>query len=373
MRVWFVLVAAVLLAGCAGQAPTTSPAATLRKPTVPEMTSLDLHAVRLNVSVPSGQPTSVVALGVTEDMWVRPFVGAFGGTTPVQAADSWVLCPWVEPVGLPEDVLYKLFPYWLDGDHLTPAIAVQIGPWLRASEGAGCAKWVTRLDGRAEIFADEPRAGTLVVIVATRPEKPLPFDARAMHTPEFHLRIGIARELCPGQEAQTAPETSRLCPPDAEVPALPLQAAGLTTFAMHDTSTGPCDGCGFEVEENLATVPVPPPAGPVYSGTARATSTVPLDGGMILAGAAYTELGRVAVTLGDGAEALHGACGDRNDGLVLILSAHDRPVTVDVTAEVTGLYWGAFLWDIPVHLDQLGWTVEPQVSTWNYAGEACAS
>ncbi len=352
------LASVLFLAGCG------SPATTRDDPAASEPANsldVDLHEYLLNITMPEGQPTMLVALNVTKDMWVRPFAGM----GMMQATDPtfWVLCPWVRSFGLRPDVHYGHFPFWLDQSTLTAATHSQ--DWQDGwgdADGGHCAALTHTYGRRAAIASDQPFDGTLVLILAARPDRmTFPRVETADAVPEFHLVVGIARAACPTDAAA-------LCPPSKEVRADPLVRAGMLVDAHYNTQGPACDRCGFDIRDNTTRVETTPQAGGAFSvGTLSASRTGDIANGFTIARADSNGPTEVELQLFGEGTPIRASCTGDLYGYVWILASHQTALTMLANFDMKATpFWGIAMKQIPIDLAALGWTFSPTIQIETY-------
>lgn len=387
VRGWVLLTWACLaFAGCA--APTANQEGGrdgAEDADLPDTLAIDLRDSLLDITMPEGQPTMLVALNVTKDMWVRPRLGTGAGADPIAApigehAEYWVLCPWARSFGLPDGHWYHGVPFWLEDATLTLASErIPLPPGtdgLRDDSGGVCLTKAYGPDRWSAVAADEPRDGVLVLLLAVNgiPER-FPREEPAAPTPEWRLLVGIASEACPASTDGAAP----FCPPTPETRAQPLARAGLALYAGADLDCPePCVG-----DEEDDTPPCPEACGfTVEDGRMRAAN-VPLTGRVELSrvtdtarGLAYALASAASApfqaSLRAGSTEASGACDTPVDNqAVQILLAHDEPAELRMSVDFAKpnlVGFGAFLVEIPLDLAHIGLSFAPSgEGTW-FAG-----
>lgn len=246
----------LLIAGCAAPTAPRDDAGGADA-ALPSSVDVDLHAYVLNITMPEGQPTMLVTMNVTKDMWVRPFAGGYGlgSSAPAENPAYWILCPWVKSYGLPNDVHYHVLPFWLQGRTLDLAVSfVRNFADTTAAEGLGpgndgrCATYEST-DRPLSIAADEPLDGKLVLLLTAKPDEEYQTSGvQGDQIPAFSIVTGIARATC--SDDATSSQSMRRCPPDQEQEVEPTLRGGVPVYSFHNAlERKPCDDCGFVISD----------------------------------------------------------------------------------------------------------------------------
>lgn len=351
MRVMHVcLVGALALAGC------VTPAATPRAEDLPSAlpgVEIDLQQALLAVPIDPAEPTLVVALRITRDMWIRPHTtGPTGEGIPVEQADHWVLCPWMRTSGLPEGSRYLVVPFWLEGSVLRPAMRLLVHA-RDADADATSGTCATRIDTiptteatasshldvrDVAITAVDPFDATLVLIVspAIAPQDP------------GELLVGVAVEKCPDSEVEP-------CPPGSSLAARAVQQArGSSWAACGRGAEFERFGCvGFDVQEAL------PPVAGAQAGRVVLSNTSLTEVALRIGSATLIGVGenRLAYIQEDGQRGA--ACQTRGFSLGRMMrvgaGATDFVVSFDLAAGASVLAQAV---EIPLDVRAVGWTIE---------------
>ncbi|MGQ0534478.1 MAG: hypothetical protein ACT4PT_00190 [Methanobacteriota archaeon] len=368
------------LAGCIrGTDERGTPDAGDEVAALPNSLDVDLHETLLSITFPVGQPTALVLLNVTKEMWVRPSVSNPAGSpseVPLRSEAYWVLCPWVQSFGLEDENEYWLRFFWVEGDRLEWAHYMG-ATGGRDGDGGHCATWVedpypgappgSFLDARqVSIAAAEPFDGTLAVLVvaragaltasgtgaAERSDGDAPVDA-----PEFRVLLGIAREAC-------ADDAGDLCPPSGQRSASPLLRAGPSVFgacAWYSIDAAPCRA--FERRS-------PPLDAPLSVGGWSAARGSLLQGGLVSAFARHhgpAEFKLYSETV-EGPRTISCVTGDAA-GWAGILAPTEGPTRFHVAMNSTGWGWAISLFEIPIDFHEAGFDLEPLMPRNTIEGE----
>lgn len=363
----------LLLAGCAAPAFPPDDAASGHDARLPSSLDVDLHEHVLNITMPEGQPTMLVALNVTEESWVRPHLGAPapGGYRKVSAtADTyWALCPWVKSTGLADGFHYVVLPFWLESSSLVAAAPFLPMWWSRDADGGACVSGTSWNNQDAAISADAPHAGTLVLLIAVAPDETA--GAQAGDPPPFEFTVGLGTRVCPDDD-------TAWCPPDAAVPAEPIARASLGLAAVWDTYEGSeaCDECGFQIEDARTRVGTA-----LEVGSLRLTREGSVERGvtMALAGSALRPgggpPGRSALTarLSSDEILIESTCADdQGNHAIAFVAPHRYPISFTAEYDLLGSRgFRAETLEIPVDVTALGWVVQRYAGlAWGATGQA---
>lgn len=359
------LLIVLLLAGCAAPAATRGDDAPGAGASRPSSLDVDLHEHVVNIPMPEGQPTMLVALNVTKDMWVRPNVGEslFGTNTPAEDLRFWYLCLWTRSSGLAQGVAgYVAFAFWLDEGRLVTATQAQPRAGMAGygeqevltdDSGGRCYDATESMNRGKAIAAEAPREGTLVVAFGARPDAIGAWDPPAS-SPSFQVELGIGRRC---DDAGS----SYFCAPASSIAAEPLLRGPVASQGTYDTFWDPaaeCDGCGFEVEDDGGTL------GPVRKGALTATRVSPVPIGIsIVSGSVGAGSGGalVAATMVLGVdvdgERTEGVCEHPPGGGLEVVAFHERALEIDARFEETGGASATITTlTMPLDIRALGWT-----------------
>lgn len=340
MRVSMALAAfALTVAGCT--VPPATPSGPVLPPAAP-----DLRTSVLQVDLQPGQPTALVLLDITPELWVRALLRS--SNLPAVGTDDryWALCPWVRSEGL-TDAAWTAFAFWVEGGKLQPV--GNLGTSSGDTEAGSCLGSMQSDTRIVAIDADAPRSGTLAVLVtadrAAAAPPPKPVGA-------YRLFVGVASTPChrPYEvEGQAVKEDARYCPPEQSTPAEPVvrAAAPHRSAFINIPGSPPCE-CGFT------------PSGQQVAGVGRLGLARTTEG----AGLTWVALGfgtsRAEASLaGPGGEARI-ACQDRaGNAWARLLLDHDAPASFTATFDSIGRGISAHMLEIPVDLEAAGLALEP--------------
>lgn len=357
-------VLALLLSGCLA----TGPATDAEPPSPPAVTSLDvdLHEYLLNITMPEGQPTMLVQLNVTKDMWVRPIEGAACSIDGVcktwledlptwpASAPFWTLCPWVRSVGLPDGWVYRAFAFWENTSVLRPAARAWADRAWTDADGGHCATGVTRNLPYGTIASELPRNGRLVLLLAAVPaaSSPVSADEGTWVNPSFHFMVGVARKRC-----QT--ESGWFCPPAAQQEAVPLLRGGVPVATMRDVGQT-CVDCGFIIRDNRT-----PSGAPVLGSVTIGRTGIVGPGVSVARVLAFANAGPASPTGGratlemkleEGARRAEATCENTGTQMVLaLLAGHTTHPRFSATLDGVGP-WEYRVWmlEMPLDADSIG-------------------
>lgn len=375
----------LLLAGCA--APTPDIPAIDVEERVKDFDA-DLHHALLHITLNDGEGTALIALNITKDMWVRPFVGTHrtdeGERLPVRSEDYWVLCPWVMSRGLPDGLHYLTYPFWDEPEGLVPARGIlRVTPEntdiRRDADGGKCVAPVQAPARITAIAADNPRDGTLLLLIMVR-ENAVTVPTQA-EVPTFALRVGIATRPCSADPS--APEATVLCPPTGELPAEPSLRAAPPLFAAATFGCPPCKTlyansphlwdsdcprCGFTVRDDRARMGAASSPGQV-----KLNRTGDIGRGLTFVSAnADASTFRLDVTSGT----INAKAGCRADEgpenhVATIGIMHKEPARVVATMDLAGpVVHSVFMHEIPIDLTLIGRSMSPIAGASYYPGSA---
>ncbi len=341
------LILSLILAGCAVPAATRDDEGT---PPIASAADVDLHDYVLNITMPEGQPTMLVTLDVSPDMWVRPFIGAptplgYRNTPATQQPTYWVLCPWVASEGVADGALTVTFAFWLDAERLVPAGALA---YANDDEGGGRCAGSVFYDTRVmSIATNEPFAGSLALLV-TMENGVTTFPRPANEPPSAPVRlsVGIATKPCDRDFG------SYYCPPDEAVAVEPLLRGGMPLDAYHTDST-PCNGCGYQIDDRRD----------LGAGNVHVTRTGEVTQGLTFVYASYGTNAVVAQLTTDG-EVTNLSCSDvAGNSWLHFLASHNTPAELQLDFDIRGIRpAGSFdvdMIEIPIDLRVTGFTLEP--------------
>ncbi len=366
----------ILLAGCVAPAATPDDASDAA-PALPNSLEVDLHEYVLNITMPAGQPTMLVALNVTKDMWVRPYVARQGGPEGPRSEAFWTICPWVQVTGLLSGFSVLAMPFWLEEGVLRPAAHEMLRWELRGGDGGVCVGAFSEAQRSSAVAADAPRDATLVLLLAGFPDVLQAPDA-AKTVPGFGALVGVGRTVCADEFRGAS-----FCPPGDEIAAAPDLRGGRTVVSRYvdhlpayGSVTGlpsECHDCGFVIQDDRLQ-PAPDTAiapGPA-SGRVAATRTGVLARGIIYAHAGIVidfkpGIGDVAASLQTfGIEIVRGECADESHSgnvVVDLVASSVEPIEFAAHFNLTGSKnFEVRLDEIDLDPSKLGWRIHPVVA-----------
>ncbi len=367
-RVLALIIVGAMLAGCAAPAATRDDQAAGADAALPRSLDVDLHEYLLNITMKADEPTMLVALAVTEDMWGHPTVGVYNEDSRHEVASSWVLCPWLDRQGLlPDDQAQVLF-FWLNGTVLEAATRAPLrrgfvgGSW----DGGYCGAGTTTDYSESWIATHTPHAGTLVAIATT-----IPGDA-AGPFPEWSLQLGLATPCGSGT----------WCPPDEMKNVEPLERGGPRVVRELHAWGPDCADCGFVVDDRTQQVDAPaicattgrqPCA--VWTGTLSVEAVPRSTTGLVRVDGFYNGPSAVMTSISQDAANLQIECRDPSFGFTTgFADAGSQPtLSVDLTLH-SAVVWGVIVQETPIDLAAHGWSVTPSLAGYTlvspYAQEA---
>lgn len=349
-------VLALVLAGCFSS--PASPNDSDASPALPPSLDVDLRDYALSITMPEGQSAMLVALKITQDMWIRPvscdvpfYVGspADGCLVDGPQADYWMLCPVVITRGLPAGAHYVVIPFWL-GPEGELTLAVQhLRPVERTDESLGCIEGEVglRVNRVARPF---PQDGVLTIL----------FGAVGMGHGSFDVQIGIGMSSCPADS--TIP-----CLPQALRDAEPW-IRGLTPAHAERGYGEECIECGFEIND-----------GRTPAGAAGVTGTVVIKraatspgilwidiANVPYVGAGYAVAGsssEMTVRLAQNDTMIEATCFSRiTQGVIGLLAQFQGIGTMEANLAVSGPRdFRARMYDFAVPLSNVGLDLAPAV------------
>lgn len=360
-----------VLAGCVAPITRNDGAA----PGLPSSLDVDLHDHRLNITMPAGQPSIMVTLNVTSDMWIRPHFpgkpfGAFpSAPAPVNSLrdDSfWTLCPRVQAVGLAGDVNWVAYPFWLKETHLVPAYGLIAAQNPGNSTASSCVGVPVTLAREFTIRANVPFNGTLVLLLAAQVSDPLPGESQAFSA-AFRFLVGIATDC--------KDDSAKLCVPAPEVPAQPAIRGGLpvqaSQFSERDGNV--CQACGFEVNDQRSqTAGVPngklsairrtdDAPGLTFVVIQQFRTGVPAD-----LSVAVSPMLDATLDLRTGDASVVNQCSEPGAPSIWAIISHHRRAVLNASFDSTGgMDWYAAMTDTPLDISQAGWTMQATAIGWS--------
>lgn len=235
------VVVGLFLSGCAAPA-TPKDDATRPTAAIPSSLDVDLHDYVLNITMPEGQPTMLVALNVTKDMWVRPLIGIPGARVPATDSRAWVLCPWVKSFGLSGGAAWTSAVFLQVGTVTKPSGATDTVDRIQDdSTGGICVGSVGWEASVYSVSANEPINARLWVLITARPTSGAQI-ATSWVSPEYRLHVGIGARLCQNDSGAT------YCPPETSASASPMARGGPPIFREF-VDGKPCNDCGFKIDD----------------------------------------------------------------------------------------------------------------------------